>query len=119
MVDQRAQAVVAGERRAVTDHGQVSTRTGQRDVQSAQFRQEADLVLVVAAHQRDDYGFFLAALQPVDGADLQLGLRQAVTEPLDLRVVGRDHGDVCERQAGVDEVGDDPGDQLSFSGVVS
>ena len=65
------------ERGAVADDEQEAARAGQRDVHAARVGEEADLAVVVAAHQVDDDGLLLAALEAVDRADLEAGARSS------------------------------------------
>ena len=84
---------------AVADDDQLLARAGERYVDAADVGDEAELASVVGAHQRDDHRLLLAALEAVDGIDFQVGeVGEQLADPLHLRVVRRDDGDLLRGQ---------------------
>src|SRR5688572_29517912 len=72
IVDEGGVEVVGRDGRAVADDDEGAFGAGERHVEAAQLREEADVALVVAAYERDDDHFFFAALKAVDRADVQI-----------------------------------------------
>lgn len=99
---------------------------GQRDVQTTRVVQEADALMFVRADARHDDDVFLAALEGVDGRDLDLLVQLAMQAALVLHVldevgalslVRRDDTDLIGTQAGLQETSRDLLDVRGFSAI--
>ena len=108
------------ERRAVADDAEVAARARQRDVEPAQFRQEADFAAFVAADERQHDGLLLTALQSVDRADLQsFDAAEAIAQQSHLRGVGSHDCDLVGAHTGFEQLLDVLADHRRFALVAT
>ncbi len=84
------------DRGGVAEDDEEPARAGEGDVHAADVREEADIRVIVGAHEIDDDRFLLAALEAIDGAHLEAEgdrVGEELAEVRGLGVVGRDDAD--------------------------